>query len=557
VAIGSYFLTATVTYQNGWTTQSSQVHVTVTPAVPTGLMGTPDNNQVTLNWAAASGAASYNVKRSTVNGGPYTTIGTSTGTSYPDTTAANGNIYYYVVSAVSSDGCESVNSSQAGPYAPGVLTLTYNSTVHTLSWSWNGATPTIWWLENKPPADVPWTIVMPISPSTTSIPTEGLHDLYRVYGGDWSCNPITPYSGIVAFNADDPTVSISSPANNTKFVGPANIPITVTPSDTCNGAVVNIYQGGSLLQTISSAPYTYTWPNVAIGSYFLTATVTYQNGWTTQSSQVHVTVTPAVPTGLTGTPDNNQVTLNWAAASGAASYNVKRSTVNGGSYTTIGTSTGTSYTDTTAANGNIYYYVVSAVSSGGIESANSSQAGPYAPGVLTLTYDSTAHTLSWSWNGATPTIWWLQNKPPADVPWTILMPISPSTTSIPTEGLNDLYRVYGGDWSCNPITPYSGTVAFGDSPTVSISSPANNSSYTAPASITINANPSDSNNGAAVTFYQGSSPSGGSPIATITSAPYTCTWQNVSAGGYFLSATVTYANGWTTARSGAVHISVH
>ncbi|MGA2281542.1 MAG: hypothetical protein ABSG80_14705, partial [Verrucomicrobiota bacterium] len=93
------------------------------PAPPTGLTGTPGNNQVALSWIGSSGAASYNVKRSTVNGGPYaTTIGISTGTSYTDITAANGNIYYYVVSAVSSDGCESVNSSQAGPYAPGVLT---------------------------------------------------------------------------------------------------------------------------------------------------------------------------------------------------------------------------------------------------------------------------------------------------------------------------------------------------------------------------------------------------------------------------------------------------
>ena len=35
-----------------------------TPSVPTGLMAAPGNAQVTLNWSASSGAATYYVKRS-------------------------------------------------------------------------------------------------------------------------------------------------------------------------------------------------------------------------------------------------------------------------------------------------------------------------------------------------------------------------------------------------------------------------------------------------------------------------------------------------------------
>jgi len=55
---------------------------------------------------------------------------------------------------------------------------------------------------------------------------------------------------------------------------------------------------------------------------------------------------PAIPTGLTATAGDSQATLNWAAASGAAGYSVKRSTVSGGSYTTVGNPIGTNYVDT-------------------------------------------------------------------------------------------------------------------------------------------------------------------------------------------------------------------
>ena len=44
------------------------------PSVPTGLTATAGMEQVTLNWQAASNAASYNIGRSTVSGGPYTTV---------------------------------------------------------------------------------------------------------------------------------------------------------------------------------------------------------------------------------------------------------------------------------------------------------------------------------------------------------------------------------------------------------------------------------------------------------------------------------------------------
>jgi hypothetical protein len=89
----------------------SQLFPAAAPAAPTGLSATPGNAQVTLSWTASSGATSYNVKRSTTSGGPYTTIASPTATGYTNTGLANGTTYYYVVSAVNAGG-ESANSAQ-------------------------------------------------------------------------------------------------------------------------------------------------------------------------------------------------------------------------------------------------------------------------------------------------------------------------------------------------------------------------------------------------------------------------------------------------------------
>ena len=60
---------------------------TATGIIPNGSVEPNDtgDGQVRLSWNASSGATSYNVKRSTTNGGPYTRIASPTTTSYTDT----------------------------------------------------------------------------------------------------------------------------------------------------------------------------------------------------------------------------------------------------------------------------------------------------------------------------------------------------------------------------------------------------------------------------------------------------------------------------------------
>lgn len=71
----------------------------------TGASALGDDGSIKLNWSPSMGASGYNVKRSQTRGGPYSTIaGQVSATEYIDAGLANGQTYYYVVSAVSSTG---------------------------------------------------------------------------------------------------------------------------------------------------------------------------------------------------------------------------------------------------------------------------------------------------------------------------------------------------------------------------------------------------------------------------------------------------------------------
>jgi fibronectin type 3 domain-containing protein len=77
---------------------------TVKPEAPLSLLASP-SKQVQLRWTQSFGATNYSVKRATVKGGPYTTVGTGiTNPSYVDTTVAADTTYHYVVTATNAAG---------------------------------------------------------------------------------------------------------------------------------------------------------------------------------------------------------------------------------------------------------------------------------------------------------------------------------------------------------------------------------------------------------------------------------------------------------------------
>lgn len=111
------------------------------PASPSAALG---NASATITWTASVGADSYNVKRATTPGGPYTTVAAGlTGTSFHDTTVTTGTTYYYVITAVTSADGEGVASAEVSittpaswlPAAPTGLAATADATRVLLTWN--------------------------------------------------------------------------------------------------------------------------------------------------------------------------------------------------------------------------------------------------------------------------------------------------------------------------------------------------------------------------------------------------------------------------------------
>jgi hypothetical protein len=84
-----------------------------------------------------------------------------------------------------------------------------------------------------------------------------------------------------------PSVSITSPANDSIITAGSDVTISASASSPNTGgsiAKVDFYNGSTLLSTSTTAPYSYTWSNVAAGIDTLTAVATDNNGLTTTSS---------------------------------------------------------------------------------------------------------------------------------------------------------------------------------------------------------------------------------------------------------------------------------
>jgi len=90
------------------------------PPAPTGVQGTalayPQGlyGEVQVQWMASPGAASYTIYRGPSSTGPWTNVGSSTTTSFVDTTSAQGQTYHYMVTASNLAGT-SPDSAASGP----------------------------------------------------------------------------------------------------------------------------------------------------------------------------------------------------------------------------------------------------------------------------------------------------------------------------------------------------------------------------------------------------------------------------------------------------------
>jgi hypothetical protein len=353
------------------------ITITATPAISTGtiskvdfydgttLLGTASTSPYTYSWTSASAgthtigviatsaaavASSQTTETITVNalpaaptvttpvsfcqGATATTL-TATGTALkwytaatggtaltaaptPSTTAT-GTTNYYVSQTVNT--CEGTRATIAStvnavPAAPTVTTpvnYTQGATATALT-----ATGTA--LKWYTVATGGTALTAAPTPSTTATGTTN----YYVSQTTNTCegNRATLAVVIAAAGNIPPTVSITAPANNANLTT-GSITITATAAD-ADGTVskVDFYNGTTLLGSSTTAPYSFTWTAVAVGTYSLTAKATDNKAAVTTSSTIAITVIAPVQTkalsigwNLIGCPLTGSTSLQSALSS--------------------------------------------------------------------------------------------------------------------------------------------------------------------------------------------------------------------------------------------------
>lgn len=357
-----------------------------------------------------------------------------------------------------------------------------------------------------------------------------------------------------------PTAALTAPANNAHFTAPANFTIRATatsPETNDMVAKVEFFANGSLVGTVTTSPYNFSWTNVAAGTYVLTAKSTDGQGASTTSAARTVVVDAAPTISLTATPPTGVAPANILLTANPADTD--------GTITKVDFFQGAVLIATVNAPGP-YTYTVNNLAAGSYAftaraTDNSGLTTTSAPANVTLTVNQPPTvSITAPANNATfvaaATINITAN--PADADGTIAKvelynnatliatltgaPYTFSLTNVPVGSYALTAIATDNLGATTASTAVNVTVNANQAPTVSLTAPTNNAIFTAPATITLTATANDTDGTiASVEFL-----SGINVIATLTSAPYTFDWTNVGVGGYTLTARATDDKGGQT-----------
>jgi chitodextrinase len=214
------------------------------------------NGSVKLGEATSS---PYSYTWTNVAAGNYTLSARATDNAGAVTTSATVAI---VVNGTGGNSCDGVAAWSATAVYTGNMQVVYNGKIYTAKW----------WTQNEQP------------------------DTHAGEGQVWKYE--RDCGGGTNPGNTSPVVSIISPGAGATFTAPASVTITAAASD-ADGSIAKVafYNGSTKLGEVSSTPYTYTWSNVAAGSYTLTAMATDNGGAITTSAGVNIAVNGSGGTG--------------------------------------------------------------------------------------------------------------------------------------------------------------------------------------------------------------------------------------------------------------------
>jgi len=211
------------------------------------------------------------------------------------------------------------------------------------------------------------------------------------YGGDTtnqsSIGDIRLGSSYAAVTPAPSATAPAAPTGVTAIAGNGQVQLSWTASAGATSYQVWDSTGGNYGEVGSAVTGTSTMISGLTNGTPYTFYVTASNSAGTSGPSNFVSATPlavpSVPTGLTASGSNSQVTLSWTASSGAVSYSVYQGTTAGGeSATPIVTGiTATTVTISGLSNGTAYFFKVAAVNASGNSGySNEASATPTGPG---------------------------------------------------------------------------------------------------------------------------------------------------------------------------------
>jgi len=421
----TYYYVATAANFAGESASSNEVSVTpqmVKPLMPVNVIAkSVSSKQINLSWTASLSATTYNVKHANVSGGPYTAIATVTATAYSDSTLTDTLTHYYVISAVNEAG-ESSNSAEVFAVAGKLAYYRFDETGGTAaadSWgsrngSLNGGAGWATAIKNNGLrldgingyAALPAGVMNGVNDFTiaTWVRVDASVNWGRIFdfgSGTTNYMFLSPKSGSNTVRYSITTGSGEQQINSRSALSKDNWHHVVV---TLSGNVGILYIDGaeagrnsnmtlrpsSLGNTTQNWLGRSQWPS----DPYLTGMVDEFRIYSRSLSAAEISALfyefpPAAPINLVLSGGNNKMSLSWTLSSNATSYNVKRATAAAGPYTTIASVSATNYTDTTAANCNTYFYMVSAVNNAG-ESQNSTVTSLWSGKKLTGTLIGTS-----------------------------------------------------------------------------------------------------------------------------------------------------------------------
>jgi len=333
----------------------------VNPGAPNHLtLVVNSSGQPEMTWASSVYANGYRIYRASSAGGPFTELTFTTTATYTDSSPLVGMNYYQVKAAWGSHTTSATNTVSFRKGDISSLTVTGAASQINLSWSAvSGGTD--YSIYRGTTAGGPYGLL-------TTAGTNSFADTTAVGG--------VGYFYVVRANFADGTQGNSSTEGSGMKTG-TNVPsgLTIigatTTSLNLKWAKVNaatdyeIYTsltsgaGFTLAATTGSTSYSLNFLNPSTRYYIRMKAIV---GGNTSGNSVEISgYTFAKPSTPTVIPGPNSVAISWTSLVGATSYNIERST-DALNFSTIASGVSTiSYVDSTAVNGNLYFYQVTAV----------------------------------------------------------------------------------------------------------------------------------------------------------------------------------------------------